>query len=327
MAGAKKYRFNFGTLSYELDKVSPLRHLWRGIGIFILSFALFILFVWIMTDVFHVDMPKTMILRMKNDHWHSKVEQLNRRMDSYDEALSAMQERDDHVYRSLFGLNEIPSSVRESGLAGINRYVTLEEKNLTLAAARKRLDRLVKKAVVQSRSYDEVEALTARAGDIAGHIPAICPLSTVPGTFRYTSSFGYRTDPVYKGRGERHEGIDLACPTGTPVYAPGDGVVEMAEYYHGYGNLIVINHGFGYKTRYGHLSEMSVVKGQRITRGQNIGFVGCTGKSTGSHLHYEVRFRDTPVDPIAFFDMEMTPEDYHSVVSEVPDRIGKGRRK
>ncbi len=317
MAKTKKYRFNSGTLSYELESASPMRHVWRTIAVFGGSLAILFLFVWLMTSVFHTDLPKTFILRMKNDRWVSRVEMMNRRMDSYDDALSSLQSRDDHVYRALFGLGEIPQSVREGGISGVNRYVELDEKNPALARAVRRLDMLLKKAVIQSRSYDEVEALTVRAGEVATHIPAICPMNPEEGSFRYVSVFGYRNDPVYKGTREKHAGIDLACPSGNPVYATGDGVVEFADYNKGYGNSVVIDHGFGYKTRYAHLKEIVVTKGQKVTRGTHIGYSGNTGKSTGPHLHYEVIFRGEPVDPVAFFDMEMPVEDYFSVVTEV----------
>ena len=184
--------------------------------------------------------------------------------------------------------------------------------------------------MIQSRSFDEVEHVSTRAGEIAQRIPAICPLSTAEGNFRYTSSFGYRIDPVRGTRGDRHTGIDLACSPGTPVFAPGDGVVTMAQKYYGYGNFLVIDHGFGYQTRYGHLGGFNAKVGDRVKRGDCVAFSGNSGRSTGPHLHYEVLFRGTPVNPVGFFDMEMPVEDYMSVVREPesrPNTSKKGGRR
>lgn len=330
MRKPKRYRFNPGTLSYEPESDSAARHLGRGAFVLVLSLLIFVCYVLVSVTWLDMDLPKTRLLRMRNAAWQSRFELLNKRMEACDASLNDMALRDDQVYRALFGLGEIPASLRESGIAGVNRYSELDEKNPLLGARARNLDRLLKKAVVQSRSFDEVEKISLRAGEIALHIPAICPLSTAPGNFRYTSSFGYRTDPVYGTRGDRHTGIDLACPAGTPVFAPGDGVVTMAQRYYGYGNFLVIDHGFGYQTRYGHLYGFNVQVGDKVRRGDCVAFSGNSGKSTGPHLHYEVLFRGTPVNPVGFLDMEMPVEDYMSVVREPenrPDMSRKGGRR
>lgn len=323
MTKPKKYRFNHRTLSYEPDKVSPAGHFWKGFAVVALSFVIFFSFMWI-TSALHKDLPKTFLLRMANVRWQSRVELLGRKMDAASASLDGIARRDDEIYRSLFGLSEIPSSVRNAGISGASRYEELQEKNPSLAAAARRLDVLLKKAVVQSRSFDESESLARKAGEIALSIPAICPLSTEPGTFRFTSPFGMRNDPVYKGR-EAHAGIDLASYKGNPIYATGDGVVESAEYNKGYGNSVIVDHGFGYKTRYAHMNAIAVRAGQKVSRGTHLGYVGTTGKSTGNHLHYEVIFRGRAVNPEGFMDMEMPYEDWCNIVTEVP--VQKGLRK
>lgn len=327
MRKAKQYRFNKETLSYEAEAVSASVHIWRGVVIFVLSLLFFVAGMWLITSVPSLDFPKQMILRMKNASWRSRFEILSKRMDICEASLEDMAERDDKVYRTLFGLGVIPSSARYSGISGINRYAYLEEKNQGLADQSRRLDRMLKMAVVQSRSFDEVEVLSERAGEISQIIPAICPVSTEPGTFRYSSSFGYRRDPLNGRKGDRHTGIDLACSTGTPVYAPGDGVVTMAQRYHGYGNFISINHGFGYQTRYGHLHSFLVEPGDSVKRGDCIAYSGNSGRSTGSHLHYEVIFRGDYVNPIGFLDMEMPIEDYRQIVRPPEEDFDTFRKK
>lgn len=327
MRKPKRYRFNPRTLSYEIEKVSMAKHFWRGFAVFVLSLAMLVLFMWFMTDVIHVDLPKTGLMRMNNASWQSRFDLLDRRMDACRASLEDMSERDDEVYRSLFGLGEIPAPVRSAGIAGVNRYAELDESNPALAAIARRTDQLLKMAVVQSRSYDEVESVSLRAGEIAQCIPAICPLSTAEGNFRYTSSFGYRTDPVHGTRGDRHTGIDLACDMGTPVFATAGGKVVMAQKYYGYGNLLEIDHGFGYHTRYGHLHSFNVKPGDVVKRGDCVAFTGNSGRSTGPHLHYEVLYRGKPVNPLGFLDLEMTPEDYLSIVDMPASRPKIGGRR
>ena len=155
---------------------------------------------------------------------------------------------------------------------------------------------------------------------MASCIPAIPPISPAKGNYRLSSTFGTREDPVYGGI-RRHEGNDFAAKTGTPVYATGDGVVDQVSFgYHGYGNIIVIDHGFGYKTRYAHLHSINVVEGMKIHRGECIGAVGRTGKATGSHLHYEVRYKGDPVNPANFYDLDMSPEEFATMIHNADEQ-------
>lgn len=324
MTKPKKYKFNSNTLSYELAKVSPVRHLGKAVVVLILSFVIFFLYLWMSSSVLRVDLPKTFLLRMTNARWQSKMELMNKKLDLASASLDEIAMRDNQIYRSLFGLGDIPSSVRNAGIYGVSRYEMLDEANPYLAAVSRKLDQMLKKATVQSRSFDEVESLSKKAGDIALSIPAICPLYTEPRTFRFSSPFGWRSDPVYRGS-ENHAGVDLASFPGNPIYATGDGKVELAEPHAGYGNCVIINHGFGYKTRYAHMNAMVLKVGDVVHRGDHVGYVGTTGKSTGNHLHYEVIYRGNPVDPMGFMDIEMPEEDYKNIVNLVP--IQKGYRK
>ena len=173
-----------------------------------------------------------------------------------------------------------------------------------------RLDGLEKMAYVQSKSYDEIEKMSDLAGDRAAHIPAISPISTDTRTYSLSSPFGYRSDPL-EGFQKLHSGMDFACKPGNPVYATGDGTVETASNeFFGYGNCIVIDHGFGYKTRYAHLEAMEVYEGMPVRRGQRIGTTGNSGRTTGPHLHYEIIYQDQPINPYGFMDLSLPPEEY-----------------
>ena len=178
----------------------------------------------------------------------------------------------------------------------------------------RRLDKLTKKAYVQSKSFDDVALLSKRAGDMASCIPAIPPINPDPKKYRISSTFGYRSDPI-SHRTTKHNGIDFAMKPGNPVYTTGDGVVESVKFeLFGYGNSIIIDHGFGYKTRYAHMKSIVVTEGMSLKRGECIGYSGNSGKSTGAHLHYEVLYRGNAVNPYNYFDLSITPEEYATMV-------------
>ena len=178
---------------------------------------------------------------------------------------------------------------------------------------------LLKKTYVQSKSFDEVAQLSRRAGEMASCIPAIPPMNPDTKKYRFSSSFGYRKDP-FTGRSKRHTGVDFAMKPGIPIYATGDGVVESVKFeLFGYGNQVVINHGFGYKTRYAHLKSVGVGEGMKVKRGECIGLSGNSGRSSGPHLHYEVLYKDNYVNPANYFDLSITPEEYGTMVQDIAD--------
>ena len=313
MAKIREYIFNASTLSYEEAKDSKMSHLWRSIGLFIASIACFCLYFWLYASVLGLELPKTLLLKKENARWTSKVEVMNRQLDNYSEILTALQMRDDDIYRSIFGMNDISQSVREAGFGGVNRYAALED-DPVLKNTMRRLDKLTKKAYVQSKSFDDVALLSKRAGDMASCIPAIPPINPDPKKYRISSTFGYRSDPI-SHRTTKHNGIDFAMKPGNPVYTTGDGVVESVKFeLFGYGNSIIIDHGFGYKTRYAHMKSIVVTEGMSLKRGECIGYSGNSGKSTGAHLHYEVLYRGNDVNPYNYFDLSITPEEYATMV-------------
>ena len=276
------------------------------------ALALFLLYMWYYVSSPGLDLPKTAVLKHQNAELNTRIDQMSQRLDKYDELLTLMEVRDDRIYRSVYGMDEIPQAVRNSGLGGDNRYAALE--GTSLLAVSRRLDQLEKRAFIQSKSFDDVALLQQTAGDRAAHIPAIPPMSTDPSTYRLSSPFGFRSDPLY-GYNKRHTGMDFACPPGNPIYATGDGVVvKVAHEHKGYGNHVEVDHGFGYKTRYAHMSRTDVEVGQKVSRGECLGLSGRSGRVTGPHLHYEVMYRKDYVNPSLYMDLSIPASDYYAMV-------------
>ena len=324
MSKSKHYIFNSRTLMYEVRKRSRMSQAVKSVALLALSVALAVFYFWIYGSVLGLELPKTALLKKQNAEWCSRMEVMNRQLDAYDDVLTSLQMRDDDIYRSIFGMHEIPAEVREAGFGGVNRYAHLEglDQSGLLRSTTIRMDVLTKKSYVQSKSFDEVAQLSKRAGDMASCIPAIPPIN--PGSkYRLSSSFGYRKDPV-SGRSARHQGVDFALDSGNPVYVTGDGVVESVKFeFFGYGNQIVIDHGFGYKTRYAHMRNIGVVEGMKVKRGECIGESGNSGKSTGPHLHYEVLYKGSPVNPSNYYDLTITAEEYATMVQNTADMSEK----
>lgn len=321
MSKTRKYTFNPRTLSYEVKKRSKRSRVLRSLAIFAASVVLSAVYLWIYVSVLEWELPKTVLLKKENAEWRSRMEVLKRHLDVCDESLVALQMRDDDIYRSIFGMHEIPAEIRNAGFGGVNRYEHLEGvgKNEQLRNTVMRLDVLTKKSYVQSKSFDEVALLSKRAGDMASCIPAIPPVVPDTKIYRLSSSFGFRKDP-FTGRSKRHTGVDFALKPGNPIYATGDGVVESVKFeFFGYGNSVVIDHGFGYKTRYAHLKSIGVAEGMKVKRGECIGLSGNSGRSSGPHLHYEVVYKDRHVNPGNYYDLTITPEEYSTMVQSTAD--------
>ena len=313
MAG-EKYIFNQQTQSYEIDRRSVRAAFYKTGGVLLGGLALFLLYFFVFTRTIGLDTPKTLLLERQNRILTEQLALLDGRIDADDQQLQELALRDNLVYRPVFGMEEVPAATREAGLGGEDRYAAflgLAHQDL-MAASAARVDGLMRKAYVQSVSFDEVKVYSSRAGDMASCIPSIYPVN--PKNVHITSPFGARFHPIRQTI-VFHEGIDLAGPAGQPVYATGDGVVESTEVnFSGYGNVIVIDHGFGYKTRYAHLKEIKVTQGQVVIRGDRIGTLGSSGLSTGPHLHYEVIYRGTQINPWNFLNPDVTPEEYNKLV-------------
>ena len=252
-----------------------------------------------------------------------QYELMNREMENMEKILSHLKETDDNLYRTIFEAEPVPASLREGGIGGINRYKEIESySNARLVVeTAKKLDRIKKKAAVQSKSFDELIALAREKESMNASIPAIMPISNKDLT-RTASGWGLRIHPIYKIV-KFHYGMDFTAPTGTEVYSTGDGVVEnITSSRRGYGNHIIINHGFGYKTLYAHLDRFNVRQGQRVKRGDVIGFVGNTGLSIAPHLHYEVELNGEKVDPSNYYFNDLSPEEYERII-EIASRSGQ----
>lgn len=322
MANFKKYRLNPETLLYEIEKVSRKSRYGKIVFTILSLLLMMVFYLWLFTNVLGIELPMTTLLKRKNAEWIAKLEILNRELDRYDATLEGLQLRDDQIYRNIFGLDTIPLSVRNSGFGGENRYVELEgiDDRSILKVTAMRLDYLTKKTYIQSKSFDDISNYAKRAGDRVSCIPAVIPINPDPTTFRRSSSFGYRTDPFTKAR-KRHTGYDFSCPQGNPVYTTGDGVVEEVKFeLYGYGNSVLIDHGFGYKTRYAHLRNIYVAEGMKLKRGECIGETGNTGRSSGPHLHYEVIYRGSYVNPVNYMDFDMPKEEFMVMVKNAEEQ-------
>lgn len=321
----KKYIFNQKTLSYEVARRPKWLQFGKSATLFVLSLGLAFFYFWIYTSVLHLENPKTILLKKANARLVSQIELLNKEMDANGEKLKMLQMRDDDIYRTIFGMSDIPASRRNSGIGGIRHYDYLDvlNDNSRLKNTVIRMDVQMKQAYVQTRSFDDVSLLSKRAGDMASCIPAILPFNPIPGTFRYSSSFGYRSDP-FNGRTTYHSGVDFSMPVGTPIYATGDGVVKLVKFeLFGYGNQLVIDHGFGYQTRYAHLKTVNVTEGMKVQRGECVALSGHSGRSTAPHLHYEVIYKSRQVNPYNYYDMMISPEEYSTMVKQNGEASGK----
>ena len=323
-----KYSLNPGTLMDETRNEPRGRRILHISLAVLLAAGFVILYFWIYTSVLKWDLPRTAMLKRKAAAWEARIEVLDSRLQLYERTLSGIEQRDDEVYRSIYGLGAIPDEVKHAGLGGMNRYAAFDALggHSSLGWSVRRLDDLTKRAYIQSKALDEVGQLAREAGDMIACVPSVPPLLPDASKVHLSSGFGLREDPVYGG-GEHHGGQDFATATGTPVYATGDGVVVSASFqFSGYGNEVVIDHGFGYQTRYAHLHTIIINEGMKVKRGEQIGTVGATGKVTGSHLHYEVIYQGNRVNPMNFMDFNMPLDEYRAMVDKRREDSPVGKR-
>lgn len=307
------YKFNSKSLSFEKITV-PVR---KRVGQVLSYLATGLVFatLTIILAYKYLDSPKEKQLKRENAEMAVQFELLNGRLDEISKVLGDIQERDNNVYRTIFEAEPIPLSIRQAGFGGVDRYKELQgfDNSELLIATSKRLDRISKQLYIQSKSFDEVAALVKGKEKLLASIPAIQPISNKD-LRHQPSGFGWRTHPIYK-TAEFHPGMDFAAAQGTEIYATGDGTIERADALaQGYGNHIVINHGYGYKTLYGHMNSMVVRAGQQVKRGQLIGYVGSTGLSTAPHVHYEVVKAGEKMNPINYYYNDLTPEQYQKLI-------------
>lgn len=312
--GGHKYHFNPQTLCFEpkTKKRSKSVMLILGFLVFfvIVSIAFSTLFVS------HFETPEVKSLRKENQQLLSQYNFLNSKLTQLETVLEELQVRDDNIYRVVLGKNPIPEDVRKAGFGGDNRYASLEQfsdAEIVLNTSKK-IDEISKQAYIQAKSYEEVLNIALKKDREMACTPAIMPIANKD--LDHTSSgWGMRIHPIYKVK-MFHWGIDFVAPKGTKVYATGDGIVkETPSLRDGHGKHVVIDHGFGYSTLYAHLSGFNVKPGDKVKRGQVIGFIGSTGTSTAPHLHYEVNKDGRNVDPKHYFFKDLTPEQFAQLVA------------
>ena len=282
-----------------------LKRLFVGMGF---GAGSFILLIWIFGS------PSENQLRIENSRLLAQYNVLSRRLDEALGVMQGIQQRDDNLYRVVLQADPVADAVRKAGYGGTNRYedlMDLANADLVVNTTQK-MDMLNRQLYIQSKSFDEVVELFKGQDEMLQSIPAIQPVANKD-LKRTASGYGMRIDPIYK-TAKFHAGMDFSANTGTPVYATGNGRVKKAGWQSGYGKIIIVDHGFGYETWYAHLNKYNVRVGQKVIRGEVIGEVGNTGKSTGPHLHYEVHLKGKVMNPVNYYFMDLSAEEYDKMI-------------
>ena len=310
-----KYYYDEETLSYK--KIEKRKRKSVGmtlifiLGAFLAGFILLLVYL----NVPYLVTPREKALQRELQNTKIQYDVLNKKMDQVQNVLADVEDRDNSIYRVYFEANPIPEAQRKAGFGGVNRYKDLEgyDNSKMIVEANKRLDILTKELVVQSKSLDEIALLAEEKEKLLAAIPAIQPVANKD-LKRIASGFGLRTDPFTKQK-KMHWGMDFSAPRGTPIYATGSGIVTRADdNSSGFGNHVRIDHGFGYESLYAHMYKFNVKRGQKVNRGDLIGFVGSTGRSEGPHVHYQIYKDGERINPINFYYGNLTPEEFNVIL-------------
>jgi len=310
-----KYYYDTETCKYERVKTKKTDIVLNALGIFSLTIAMAVGLLILYSNYF--ESPKELMLKNEVNELKYYFSTLNEEVSTLNKTLSDLEHRDDNIYRAVLGAEPIDKSVRNAGIGGADRYADIKEKNIVnkemIIELFEKADKLKRKIYIESKSQDEVVQKAEQKEAMFAAIPAIQPIANKQ-LVALASGFGIRIHPVYKVR-KMHTGIDFAAPIGTPIYATADGKIEeVSVKFSGYGKMIVIDHGFGYKSRYAHMHDFAVRQGQNIKRGELIGYVGDTGLSTAPHLHYEVMKNGILINPVHYFFNDLTPAEYEKMV-------------
>ena len=310
-----KYYYDTESCKYERVKVSTWDVILNLLGFLSLSLILGFVFFYVYTTNFKS--PYETTLEKENEELIFYYELLQEEMNDVSKMLASLQDRDDNVYRAIYEAEPIPASIRNAGVGGSNRYKDLMDKGVEreemLLEIYEKIDKLKKQMYIQTKSYDELMEMAKNKELFFAALPAIQPVSNEE-LKRLSSGFGMRIHPILKVR-KMHPGVDFSAPKGTPVYATGDGEVrKVRSSFGGYGKQIEIDHGYGYVTKYAHLSAFNVKKGQKVKRGECIGYVGNSGRSTAPHLHYEVHKDRKKINPVHFFSRDLTTSEYEEIL-------------
>ncbi|GHT68273.1 peptidase M23 [Bacteroidia bacterium] len=320
----KDYIYNSETLSYEVMAVPLKKKLLTWLAWIVGGMLVSTIIILLISHYFET--PRTILLRRQVDAMQMKYHSLALQLNEKDETLNELLHRDNSVYRSIFEAEKIPLSMRESGFGRMNNGIAKLNTPQTAIIDRVSLslNKIIKKTYIQSKSFDEISAFALQKEQMIICIPSIQPINISNHKIHISAVYGVRTDPIHH-RPQMHDGIDFAGPVGTSVYTTGNGRVLTAEYsFNGYGNNVIIDHGFGYKTRYAHLSKILVHPNDFVTRGTVIGLLGNTGKSTGPHLHYEVRYHNNPINPVNFFSDDITTQEFDKIIEALQGKVSGG---
>ena len=304
-----KYYYDSETLSYQKIRVRKRDKFKRLMLTIVAAFIFMILGFVVFTPVF--ESPKEKELKRELEFVKLNEELHSKKLAQISQVLEGIQERDNNIYRLYFEVNPIPEEQRKAGFGGVNRYKSLEgfDNSEMVMDVTKNMDILSKQLYVQSKSLDEIVELAENKEELLAAIPAIQPVKKENLT-RMASGYGWRSDPFTKAR-KKHYGMDFTAPRGTPIYASGDGkIIRADQRSSGYGKHVRIDHGFGYVSLYAHMSKYNVRKGQKVKRGDLIGFVGNTGRSQAPHLHYEISKNGKKINPINFYTGNLSPEEF-----------------
>lgn len=304
----KKFSYNSGTASYRRVKKLKMKRLRYTITFVTVTAFFGILSGFIFSQ--KVNTPEENTLAAELQEMKIQYELLNKKVKQSQKVLQQIEDRDNNIYRSYFEMEPISDDVRKAGFGGVNRYSKFSDWRYNDLATdlAKNVDILNKQLVIQSKSLDDVILSAKEKEKMLAHLPAIQPVANKD-LRRLSSGFGNRLHPILKIQ-KQHKGIDFAASVGTPIYATGDGKVVLAGRHGGYGNTVIINHGYGYETLYAHMNRVKAKNGQKVKRGDIIGFVGSSGMSTGAHLHYEVHKDGQVVDPVSYFYQDVSPDEF-----------------
>lgn len=310
-----KYYFDPETLSYRPIEITNKKRLSNFILFLLASFAFGLSSLLIFLNINWINTPSEISQKRALDNYELQFNIFDKKLKQIETVIANIEERDNNIYRVYFEASPIPEEQRKVGFGGVNRYKDLEgyDNSELIINTAKRLDILSKQTVVQSRSLDEIERLAANKAELIEAIPSIQPVKNQDVT-RMASGYGYRIDPFTKKR-RFHYGMDFSARKGTPIYATGNGTVKRADNRSsGFGKHIRIDHGFGYVSLYAHLSKYNVRRGQRVKRGDIIGFVGNTGRSRGPHLHYEILKDNKKINPLNFYYGNLSQKEFDAIL-------------
>jgi septal ring factor EnvC (AmiA/AmiB activator) len=309
-----KYYYDTETCKYERIKVSKWDILLNSLGIFTLSLVLAVSILFVSSTYF--ESPQVSMLKKENSELLMYYNDMQKDIEQMESMIGALQERDDNIYRVIFEADPIPSTVRQAGVGGTDRYRDLREEKIEredlVISTYSEIDKLKKQMYIQTKSYDDILQMAKNKSEMLASIPSIQPISNKD-LKRLASGYGVRMHAILKVK-RMHMGCDFSAPQGTPIFSTGDGKVTKARYYKSSGNMITIDHGYGYQTKYLHMSKFAVKEGQKVKRGDIIGYVGNTGLSKAPHCHYEIWKDKKHINPVNYFYNDVTDEEFDKLL-------------